>query len=403
MHISRNIGSNTAEEMMLICQFIEDFNVERLMTAIDESHFDESDVVCMKCDINVQNAKLEKQKVGLVKLSKTFNKEFATYNNKDFTTADITARRMKSGSKGIKDIFKKFTPRISSRLPEGAPEPQAIVYSSLSRKEYQLNLFGLEEYPHCVKDLLLSMIDFFNNINNCIGICQTVIDEEEKISHDKKRCLELLKNACEKAILSQRHVIEALRDDPAVRKAMQENKSLNDDTENKIFLNQRKHKTEEDFAQHGFHKFNPGEISKLVLRNAINEAGSDATTSIEQVLFPKANHDKILDIRYVIQHFDELLKDTNCKRGCIPSYIMVLFMKWCGVSSNLNLFCNYFSKAYSNNGRYNAPKAAALCSARTKLNKEKKSKGEVSKLNTQIDCLLNERNKTVKLNIQTAG
>lgn len=403
MQISRNIGSNTEEEMMLICQFIENFSVERLMTAIDESHFDEDDVVSMKCDINIQNAKLEKQKISLQKLSRTFNKEFATYNNKDFTTADITARRMKSGSKGIKDIFKRFTPRINSRLPEGAPEPQAIVYSAISKKEYQLNLFGLEEYPKCVKDLLLSMIEFFNNINNCIGICQKVIEEEKKISNDKKRCLELLKNACEKAILSQRHIIEALRDDPALRKSMQENKSLNDDTENKIFFNQKKHKTQEDFAQHGFHKFNPGEINKLVLHNAINEADSNAATSIEQVLFPKVSHDKILDIRYIIQHFDELLKDVKCKRGFIPSYNMVLFMEWCEASSNLNMFCNYFSKSYSKNGNYQVPKAAALCSARSKLNKEKKSKSEVSKLNTQINYLLNERNKTVKLNIPTAG
>lgn len=403
MQISRNIGSNTEEEMMLICQFIENFSVERLMTAIDESHFDEDDVVSMKCDINIQNAKLEKQKISLQKLSRTFNKEFATYNNKDFTTADITARRMKSGSKGIKDILKRFTPRISSRLPEGAPEPQAIVYSAISKKEYQLNLFGLEEYPKCVKDLLLSMIEFFNNINNCIGICQKVIEEEKKISSDKKRCLELLMKACQKATFTQRHVIEALSENPVLRKAMQEDKKLNADTENKILSNRKKHKTQEDFAQDGFHKFNPGEISKLVLHDAINKTDSDATTAIEQVLFPKANHDKILEIRYVIQNFDKLLKDENCKRGYIPSHIIVTFMKWCEASSNLNMFCNYFSKGYSKEGQYEVPKSAALCGARKKFNKEKNLKDKVSKLDTQINNLLNERNKSPKFEIHTAG
>lgn len=397
MKFSRNISKtgSALEEMQLVCQFIENFDADRLISAIHARRCDRDDIVSIKADIDIQNARLTKQKISLEKFAQTFNKQWATDNNKVFDTALYTSNKIKSGYKGIKDLFKRFCPRIMKKLPDGKEQPTAIVHSSISRKEYQLTLFGIEEYPQIVKDLFVSMINFFNNLNECIKISREVIIEEKETEGDTKKLLELFLKALEEAVKRNLVVIEALESDPNLRNAMIQNEMISSDSENKILAKYKK-LGEEGLAVEDFHSHTPKDIDKLAIQIAIEEADTEKPTEIEVLLFNRNNEEKIKNIRYIIANYDRLLKDTKCKRGYIPALHLFAFIEWCNVLDNVNTFLNYFKKRYlAANGKFKVPGPTAISGAKNKLTKS----GTNSSINIDfhIKLLLLERNNTMSV------
>ena len=81
MHISRQIGNSHVEQMELIADFIDNFEVYRLLYAINGKQLDEDQIISLTNDINEYNAKLSRQKQYLFKYCKTFPKEFAHEEN----------------------------------------------------------------------------------------------------------------------------------------------------------------------------------------------------------------------------------------------------------------------------------------------------------------------------------
>lgn len=398
MRISRNIGHSPLEQLMLISDFIDKFDSAQLLHAIEKKRFDQDDIISITEDIKIQNSKLCKQKISLNRMSISYNKKFATDNNGVFDTARKTSLKIKSGIKGIKDIFKNFTPRVNKRQANGPQEGQAILHSAISSSVYQLELFGFDSYPDCVKVLLKEMLNFFNNLNDCLRICREVIDEERDLKKDGKRCLDLFMKACEKALERQQYIIDALNNDPALLKAMMNNDEITGDSENGILRKYHQHKDDETrFAQNYMHCFCPVEINKLMVNKGIEAACSGDITPNEELLFGHNKKSHIMDIRYVIENFDILIANVKCKRNYIPARELLVFMNWCGTNGTQNLFCTYFTKLYvAANGKWNVPGASAL-SGKNKLLTPGQLDAYVEKMDLDIKGLLEERDRKVKV------
>ena len=107
MRPTNKIGNSHEEEMGLILEFILDFDVNRLLYAINGKQMREEDIISITIDIQEYYAKLSRQKVYLFRFGQTFNKRFTTEDNKCFDTSLKASRRMRSGFTGIKKaIFK---------------------------------------------------------------------------------------------------------------------------------------------------------------------------------------------------------------------------------------------------------------------------------------------------------
>ena len=62
------------------------------------------------------------------------------------------------------------------------------MYSNISAKDYQLDLFKFEGYPDCVNELYNEMEKFFIVLIHSIHLCNQVLDEEKEIRSDNKYC-----------------------------------------------------------------------------------------------------------------------------------------------------------------------------------------------------------------------
>lgn len=366
MRTSSKIGHSHLEEMNLIYEFICGFDVHNLLYAINGKQLDEEEIVSLTNDIEDYNAKLSRQKQYLFKYCKTFPKEFAHEDNNLVDSSVKVSWRMRSGSAGVKKVFKRFCKVSRKQLPEGVPEHQAHEVSLISVKNYMLDLFGLSSYPPCVKDLFRAMFEFYTNLSECLEEGLRALKEEKVIKGDARKCLDILIMSCEKSKKNQQVFIEAILADPEMKKAVLNNKTLSGDDENpvlKAYKNNSSNK--EQFAQKYYHNCSPKDVDRITIYEVNSDADEDPNISFAKVIFGN-NSKKIHEINYIIEHFDELLP-SKCKRNKIHALNLFFFYEWCSPIVGIESFLSYFDKYYKEHGgRWETIGKSAITGARTK-------------------------------------
>jgi hypothetical protein len=349
MRPTNKIGDSHEEEMNLILEFILNFDVNRLLYAINGKKLREEDIRSLTIDIREYLIKLERQKEHLFRFGKTFNKEFAHEDNKCFDTSIKLSRRMRSGLSGIKNaVFKPFVKVSRKRLPDGMPNPSIMNRSMISTENYCADLYGLASYPDSVKDLFCTMLQFYEVLDDCIEESKRVLKEEKVIKADERLCLERLVSACEKSKKNQLHIIEAIENDPAFKESLKNSSYLSSDDKNPVLKSFKKNSMSGTFARAFFHNCSPKDIGKITLYKAWNESNEDPMMMLAHTVFGN-DDEKIRRINYVIASFDKLLPEA-CKRKVIPAYHLYVFMEWCGNVIGIDSFLNYFEKYYKSHG-----------------------------------------------------
>ena len=349
MRTTYKIGNTHEEEMDLILKFILDFDVNKLLYAINGKKLREEDITSLIIDISEYHSKLERQKEYLFRFGKTFNKEFAHENNKCYDTSLKLSRRMRSGISGIKKaIFKPFVKVSRKRLPDGTPNPSIKERSMISTDNYCADIFGLSSYPDCVKELFTVMLQFYEVLDDCIVESMRVLKEEKEIKADERLCLERLVNACEKSKKNQIHIIEAIEKDPVLKESIKNSPDLSGDDKNPVLKSFKKNSMSGTFARTFFHNCSPSDIGKITLYKAWSEYNEDPLLMLAHQVFGD-DDEKIKRINYIISHFDELLP-VACKRKTIPAYHLYVFMEWCGHVIGTDSFLNYFKNIYISHG-----------------------------------------------------
>ena len=108
MRTSPHIGNSHLEQMNLIYEFICHFDVPNLLYAINGKRLDEEQIISLTDDIKEYNVKLSRQKEYLFKFCKKFPDEFAHEDNNLVDNSVKVSWRMRSGSAGVKKVFKRF-------------------------------------------------------------------------------------------------------------------------------------------------------------------------------------------------------------------------------------------------------------------------------------------------------
>ncbi len=364
MRTSLEIGSSSMEQMNLVLEFVTNFDVQKLLYAINGKRLDEGEIVSMTNDIAEYNLKLSRQKERLYKYGKVFNKRFANEDNNYFDASLKVSRKINSGLYGIKRIIATFRKTSRKRLPEGARIPQAHERSMISTPNYMADMFGLQSYPPCVGDLFETMLSFYRNMDECIAECMRILDEEKDTRKDASKLSQLLASAQEESKRTQACILMAISEDPQLKQSILSNSLLCSPERNPI-LKDFARKSKEDFAREYFHNCTPADIDKITLRNAVQQAEGDPLMLQAMTLFGD-NHDNIKHINYIIEHFDELLPE-KCKREKIPALNLYFFYEWCSPVVGIEAFLRYFNKLYKDKGgRWETIGKSAVTGACTK-------------------------------------
>lgn len=347
MQITDEIGTSHIDALKKILGFIRSFNVHKLLYAINGRVANEETIRQIKYTIREQHDKLLRQKDYLFRYTGECNDKYALANNKLVDNSHRILYKIRSGVRGIKKTTRSFCKTSRRRWPEGKPAPQAIDRSQLSGMAYMQDLFGLESYPECVKELFTEMLAFYQTMKECLEEGFRTLQEEKVRRKDQVWCLEALQKECERHNKQLEVIKEIINADPQTREALLQNAVLQPNASPMMSAWEASQNDEtrlKSFASAYYHNCTPDDIRKITIRKFAREADGDPEL-LECMSVFKCDREKALCINQVIDQFDGFLPE-KCKRGQIPSSHLYVFMRWCSATIGYDKFLQYFNKRY---------------------------------------------------------
>lgn len=314
-----------------IIDALEQFEEERFVAGIQARHYTKYDIEQALDMVASYQSRMNIEARSLVRFSETFIQQFATDNNKCFERAERYFNRIRSTLCAIKKVFQKTTPRSLVQLPEGTQQPTVFERSPLSYGACVLDLWGLTSYDDCVQSLYQQLDTLLTTATTTLGLCHEMIRNEERIRQDLPQLKKIYRDSCEQLMGSVREFSGFLG---AVQQLPE--------TE----LNKRRQKAHsmDDFLKNEYHNVAKQEFKQFVFLEAMRQGRDDGLTEEEAYLFCD-NHGKVSQVRWVIEHFDEM--EVEGQKGKLDSTLIVYFLKWCdvGLTKEKRLY-KYFCSNY---------------------------------------------------------
>lgn len=359
------------------------FNEDILQYALHNYHNGNEDKVRILIDVVASNrVSLDKEYHRLHDYSLHFNEEFVLGDNECFSTSLKLLRRLRTGIKTTKDIFRKFCPYKHDKARRyqlyRIQKPNVFDASGLSSKANRcLDLFDISSYIPIVQELFGELSSFFDILINSMRLCKDVIDKEKKIKSDSKECLKIYNKFKAKVLNEMKGIYDLLTEDSV--ETLKQN--------NPMALLMDKYGNDEGYAQAGFHNGTIADARNAVLLDAYQVKVRMGLTKAEQALWG-TDVELVMKIRFIIDHFDELLPQYATRKHLDAKYI-VLFAKWCGVYDELDNFIDYFNEIYNRRNRTCASVLyKALDKAKNKMTAEGSTDDEYEKFLPLFQSLL---------------
>lgn len=325
------------------------FEDSKILAAILSRDYEENDVYLFCTDLKISTARLEKEYLALKEFSKVFNKFYATNYNQCFNTALTLSRKLRSTISSTKKIFRKMCPVVrknTAYTKEQNIKLSVFDHSFLTGLPYSEDMFGLENYPECVKDLCLSARNFFLKLTGIMLLCREIIQKERYIRTHPDLCNKIYQENYQEVAKKSHDTINAFKSlgttlpIDAMSKRIHGPKSL------------------QQAICDCFHVFNPSQFQLFVIFDTIEKGKKAGLTCEESILWPN-NHDLAKRVRLVIEHFDELdiegRYNKKLNKHHIKAKVIVMLMEWAGIigSGKEAKFIKYFQNTY--HGKYLVP------------------------------------------------
>lgn len=366
--------------LQMIIDAVEKFEQGRYLNAIYECHLDKDEILGITEFVREYTAKLGREHLALAKFALTFNKEYATQNNKCFETAEQLFNKIRSTISASKRLYKKFCRTIRKRLPEAASKrPSVFKRSELVNNYHSGNLFGIESYDACVQMLYDELENFFNELLKSLALCRVVIREERTIRQNPERCMSIYSECYEKMLNNSHMMVRTFRDNLVVPDSEMEERK-------------KKAGSLNDFVCSNYHKYDSSQFQMHVVVSELNKDNN--MTDVEKMLFGSDNTELAEKARLVIKHFDEL--EDNAHKGKHKdkhsAYCVASFMLWCNVGNTQDEKVKMFVEKYFNPtyvGDYPPVKTNAVnCAKNILLHKPAKSNLDDAGFRAKIEALV---------------
>jgi hypothetical protein len=321
--------------LLEIIAALEQFEQDRFIAGIQARHYTKYDIEQALDMVTSYQSRMNVEARSLVRFSETFIQQFATDNNKCFETAQRYFNRIRSTLCAIKKVFQKTTPRSLVQLPEGTEKPTVFERSPLSYGACVIDMWGLASYDDCVQTLYHRLETLLTTATTTLALCHQMIESEEKIRQDVQRLKSIYHDSCEQLMGSVREFAGLLG-------------TIQQLPETELNRRKQKARSMDEFLKKEYHNVPKQEFKQYVFLEAMRQGKNEGLTEEETYLF-RDDHEKVRQVRWAIEHFDEM--DVEGQQGKLDSTSIVYFLKWCGVAqSKEKRLYKFFCDAYK--GRY---------------------------------------------------
>lgn len=330
------------EGILQIIEVIKHFEKDgeaRFLEGIQRRGFSETKIQQLICLVRERLNMTRRELLRLSEIALTYNKLWATDDNRCFHDADVLFRKIRSTLKGTKIIYKKFTPICRKQEPNPDFHASVFVKSTLAYAEYGRDLYGLESYPDSVTTLYAEMGAYFTNVVAVLVICHQELTKEAMISNDADLCLQLLNEQCKTIVGDMKDVIGMLSKEKA--------------SQDELLKKSKKTGSMKAFAQQGFHKYNIESIKRYATSRAVENGAAFGLDDIDSLYFAN-NPEKGRKAKEIMAQFDAYA--DKGREDKMDTTAIAEFICWTGLGFAKGY--SYFSSAY--NGSYNLPKRKSV-------------------------------------------
>lgn len=326
-------------------------NTTNIINAINNRRFDELSIEKEIQNVHNSTSLLRQEYIKLSTYCESFLYAYATNDNACFSSAQEMLNHMKYSMKRIMVICRKNQPVRLSKSQQrylvycGNGIPSPIPMSTFYTTTTQLRLYDPEEegYPESVYRLIQEMFDFNDEFTKNLNLVIKTLEKENSIRNDKNYCNELLIRQTEEI---RRLVIKILKGTMI--------SSISTDVKNNEFVKFSKDIYDPKKSFEHYHKHRYDDLFQSVKYEEEKKILSVKMTDLEKKAYG-VNTERIEHIRYVIEHFDELLSQKEGSK--IPAKKIAMFLKWadaCDIkNAHMHFFTIYKSDKYKHVG-YNA-------------------------------------------------
>lgn len=199
--------------------------------------------------------------------------------------------------------------------------------------------FGCNSYPPEVKNLISNIMGFLELYFQCRHFCQETLQEEYHVAFkDYGTGTEILyKRFASKALGFAKEVTKYFSAD----KVEEQKRTL------RIYQDYEKWNSFEKFAFFGYHRYTPEEVNQFIMILYFELENNIFTPTQEEISIFGNNGEKILQCRYIIRHFDELLPASVSGKSKLDGATVDMFIRWADTGyGKYNKTLLYFNREY---------------------------------------------------------
>ena len=293
---------------------------DRFIYCLKEGKWKLDDIIRFKSRLELAYSYTNMEYDRLLELRKTFNKEYATNNNKYFSTAAQLMSKMRSTLSAYKKIIYEFREGKGKRNGRSQQTLSAYDHSPLVGGAYSPDCFGWEPYDDAVKNLYKLLVSYLDDAKKCLDICNEVIEEEAFIRSNREQYLPLYDNCFNRSFHNNRVTIQALNK----AKICYDNEyvtAMEDAADVEALISEL------------FHMLDVAQWNDFVISKGVHDALKVGLTPLEGFLWGKDSEAKVLRVRLLLSHISELgekIKLTN-HHGKLSGFFLMRLFSWCEI------------------------------------------------------------------------
>lgn len=252
----------------------------------------------------------------LAEYSEDYNKLWAAKNIYHFGTTEALQNRTKSQCKRWSEMLELTSPRYKKNaVPQGV-EQSVYKASYLTKKPYELDLWGPASYGTIIFDLKKELDFIVSHLGEGEQLCKDTMAREEEIDNDPVQ---------KKQLYEKQYREEEERNQETIDDYCKEG---NISDRNVLYQKMLEYNDREDFISDNFHGPSTSQFSRfVVVDSTLNALKKNMSPLARRLLGDDIN--KILQVNRAIDHLDQLLDIKP--GGQFEPISIVQCIRWCEV------------------------------------------------------------------------
>ena len=384
--------SGTSEGITAVQEALRNFDKDHFIYAFRMGIWKEEKVEALTIHLQSQSPKFEKEFKKLQKFSETFVKTYALNNNACYSLTMEGLKKMRSFFASIMHIFRTFIPKTRERHRNFHLVLKTKSLYSCSRicsNIYMKDLFQFDGYPPCVVELYNEIEKLFILFIRSLQICSLVIKTVNETRNNNKICDDYLEQ-------QENDILESISGIISVFSADKLDEEISRHPKLREFLNCQDNANR---ASMFYHVLTYVELQLFVILKKLNLESKYNISEEEFSLFGN-DVEKILQCRYIIQYFDELLPPGRYKPGKkLYAKTVKMFLYWAKIKSGKEKDAvRYFFRKYKESS-FNTHQEVGYEAINGQGNNVLQDKYEYNKFEERLKNLLLRRNSEQKNSI----